>query len=427
VTVFTWRCAGAPRELGSSPDEARRHVAELMESLAGRFGPAERDPVFESVRPTLARYALVPSRIVDAPALWTRSLGPVREIGFQGRLVDARYRMAVAASPSDPRAPGDYRGIWRLEKLRDDEYEWMAREELSVGGASPEALARALTSAFAAAESTTGGDLAPSLRKDMPRAAAALGRLFSLETARVRHDADGATNVDLAGVLEPDRIRSFAPRFAHYLDDVVIPTRFAASASDSQGARWWEVTFADGRLTLHVRVHGGDLAPLAASPRPIPAHLRVVASGSSKTGFLRSGFHDLRVDVDLTRSPEEKGFVARFPSSPDWDLPIFVPLLLRSALRRPFEGGGALLTFSVVGGEGKATLLTRNYRVAVRENWLVRWFGGYVSGAVSTYRAGEQEADRFNVEALLAIEQDLLALVDPSRVKPALPPSPDPG
>ena len=133
-------------------------------------------------------------------------------------------------------------------------------------------------------------------------------------------------------------------------------------------------------------------------------------SGSSKTGFLRSGFHGLEAEVELTSRPDEKALAARFAKAPDWDLPFLVPLLLRSALQRPFQGGGALLSFGVEAHGGGSTLLTRTYRVAVRENWIVRWLGSYAAGAVDTYRRGEEEADRFNAEALLALRQDLMAL-----------------
>lgn len=405
-------CSEAFRGLGVERDAARRHADDLVTSLAARFGPTRRDPAFDALRPVLARYALVPSRIFDAPALWTRTQGATRGIGFRGRRVGGQYRMSVDANPPAPTAVADYRGEWRLERLREDEFEWMAREELAVGAVTPEDLARAVTALFQSAESSRESDLAPRLRAEMPRTTAALGRLASLEGVRAQREAAGGVTLTLTASLHPDGIRSFAPRYAHYLDDVVVPTRFAASASDESGARWWETSFTDGRLTLRLRAHEGDLAPLAGPPRPIPERLRVRMSGSSKTGFLRSGFHDLDVAVDLVRRHDEKGFGARFTAPPAWDLPFLVPLLLRPALRRPFEGDGATLSFAAQESPGGPTLLTRYYRVAVRENWLLRWLGGYAAGAVNSYRLGEAEADRFNAEAILALRDDALALAD---------------
>jgi hypothetical protein len=410
VLVTGISCSEAIRGLGVERDAARRHADDLVASLAARFGPTYRDPAFDALRPVLARYALVPSRIFDAPALWTRTEGVTRGIGFRGERARGQYQMSVSANPPAPSAVADYRGEWRLERLREDEFEWMVREELAVGSVAPEDLARAVTALFRAAEASTEGDLAPRLRGEMPRTTAALGRLISLEGVVVQREPSGGTTLTLSGSLHPDGIRSFAPRYAHYLDDVVVPTRFAASASDDSSARWWEVSFADGRLTLRLRLHRGDLAPLAGSPRTIPERLRVRMSGSSRTGFLRSGFHDLEIEVELIRRSDEKGFVAHFTKPPAWDLPILVPLLLRPALRRPFEGDGAFVSFGARASPGEPTLLTRHYRVAVRENWLLRWFGGYVAGAVNTYRLGEAEADRFNAEAILALREDALAL-----------------
>ena len=404
-------CNKAVHELGAPGEAARRNTGDLVGSLAVRFGPTEREPAFDALRPVLARYALAPSRIFDAPALWTNVKGSTRGVAFRGRRVQGRYRMGLDRLASAPVAPGDYRGEWRLERLREDEFEWMAREELAVGNVSADDLSRALTEAFLELEAAGSGDLAPRLRSELPRTAAALAPLASLESVDVRRDSEGCATVTLAARLHPDGIRPFAPLYAHYFDDVVLPTRFTAAATDPAGGRWWDIAFSDGRVLLHLRVHRGDLAPLEGPPRAIPASLRVTVAGSSRTGFLRSGFHDLEVDLDLTRLPGEKGFVARFTKAPEWDLPFLVPLLLRGALHRPFEGEGALLSIGIEMPPGGPTLLTRDYRVAVRENWLVRWIGGYVAGAISTYRKGEAEADRFNAEALLALREDALALL----------------
>ena len=262
-------CAGAARRLGASPEAARQAADELAASLAARFGPTQRDPSFDFVRPALAQYALVPSRIFDAPAVWTASSGAVREIDFRGERIGGRYRMSVHGKPPEPRAPGEYRGEWRLERLKENEYEWMAREELAVGRASPDDLSAALTATFRAVESAGPGDVAARVRADLPHTAATLGRLATLEEVQIRREP-GAVRLTLTASLDPDGIRGFAPLYAHYLDDVVMPTRLTAVAFDETGARWWEASFVDGRMSLHLRVHDGDLAPLTGSAPPHP-------------------------------------------------------------------------------------------------------------------------------------------------------------
>jgi hypothetical protein len=208
------------------------------------------------------------------------------------------------------------------------------------------------------------------------------------------------------------RLRPAAPQYVKYLDDVIVPSRLTATAFDDQGKKWWDLAARDARFTLHLRVHGGDLAPLDAPPRPIPGRLRIRTALSSKTGVFRTGVHDLDGEVDLVRRSDEKGFVARFREPPNWDLPFLVPLLLRPSLRRPFEGDGATLSFAVVTPADGTTLLTRHYRVAVKESWILRWLGGFAASAVTQFRRAEAEADRFSAEALLALRDDVAALID---------------
>jgi len=405
-------CESAARSLGSDAAEARRQAEDLLTTLAARFGPTERDPAFEATRPKLARWALIPSRVFDDSTVWTASRGDSREIGFVGRSGGSRYQMAVRGTPPPPKAPAEYRGDWRLERLRPGEFEWMAREELAVGGVSPTVLSRTLTALFRSAEAEPAGDAAARVRRELPRTAAALGRLLTLDALAVTHDSDGATRVRLTVSMHTARLRPQAPQYVKYLDDVIVPSRLTATAFDDQGTKWWDLAARDARFTIQLRVHGGDLAPLDAPPRPIPGRLRVRTALSSKTGAFRTGVHDLDVDVELVRRLEERGFVARFRKPPNWDLPFLVPLLLRPALRRPFEGDGATLSFAAVAPGNEATLLTRHYRVAVKENWILRWLGGFAASAVNQFRRGEAEADRFSAEALLALRDDVLALID---------------
>jgi hypothetical protein len=408
-------CGNAAQALGAGPAEARSHAGDLLTALAARFGPTDRDPAFEALRPKLARHALVPSGVFEDPTAWTSSHAEVREVAFSGRRDGGRYHVAVEAKPPEPAALADYRGDWRLERLRAGEFEWMAHEELAVGGVSPADLSRAATALFQSLEAAPAGDAAPRARRELPRTAAALGRLLTLEALSLAKDEDDATSVRLVASMHTETLRGEAPLYSKYLDDVIVPSRFAAAAMDETGARWWEVDARDARLAVRLRVHGGDLAPLDGPPRKIPGQLRVRTALSSRTGIFRTGVHDLDADTELVRLPAEKGFVARFRRSPEWDLPFLVPLLLRPSLRRPFEGDGAALSFSAQEGRDGPTLLTRHYRVAVRESWILRWVGGFAASAVNEFRRGEAEADRFSAQALIAVRDDLVALIDGSR------------
>ena len=397
--------------MGRTGNDARRHSSELLSSLALRFGPTRRDPVFDRVRPILAAYALAPSRIFGAPGIWTRTSGESRAITFWGAREGGSYRMAVMANPPRPGSFADYRGEWRLERLRGDEFEWMALEELALGHATLGDLSRFSSALLRGAGSSPPGEAAALLRSELPRTAAALGRLMSLDSLLLRKDAFGCTEVAVEASLHPNDIRAFAPLYARYLDDVLMGTRFEATATDSMGGSWWHAKFWNGRMALRLRTQDGHMVPLSGPPRPMPDSVQVTSAGSSKTGIFRSGYHGLVFNLEFSSAPGEKSLCARFPKAPEWDLPFLVPLLLRGALNRPFEGDGAALAFALEETPGEGTVVKRRYRIAVRETWIIRWMGGYVAGAVNEYRRGEEEADRFTAEALFALRDDVLALL----------------
>jgi hypothetical protein len=51
-------------------------------------------------------------------------------------------------------------------------------------------------------------------------------------------------------------------------------------------------------------------------------------------------------------------------------------------------------------------------RTALSSRTGIRWVGGYAASAVNEFRRGEAEADRFSAQALLAMRDDLVALID---------------
>jgi hypothetical protein len=115
--------------------------------------------------------------------------------------------------------------------------------------------------------------------------------------------------------------------------------------------------------------------------------------------------------VSLFGSSQRKAFTAVFARQPEWRLPFLVRPFLRGSLRRPFEGEGSLLEFAIAETDG-VTCLTRRYRLAVKESWIVRWMGGLTATAVSDFRRNaEAESDRFTSEGLNALKQDVETLL----------------
>jgi hypothetical protein len=65
------------------------------------------------------------------------------------------------------------------------------------------------------------------------------------------------------------------------------------------------------------------------------------------------------------------------------------------------------------------TLVDREYRLAVRESFVVRWLGSFGGGMATVFRAGaEAEADRFMGEGLWALRDDLVAYASAPPARP---------
>ncbi|HKC10448.1 MAG TPA: hypothetical protein VKI41_00150 [Vicinamibacteria bacterium] len=402
-------CGDAARALAPSPPEAQAEGDLLLEALASRFGPLELEPAFAALRPKLLRAAFVPSLVFDDASAWRGGDGDTRAVDFLGSRGGGRYRLGVRAVAPNPEQPGDYRGRLRLRKVGDGQFEWWMREELAVGDVRAQGLASVLTVLFRGAEGLTGAEAGARVRQALPRTTVALGRLFSLETLTLAPSPSGGAAVTIGLRLSPNGIRAGFPRYAAFLDRYALPMRLRAVVSDAAGERFWEIESAEGRHTLRARIHGGDLAPLEGPLRTLPESLHLQLDYSLKPGLFRLGFRNLETEVTLVREPHDKGFAARFRHPPEWQLPVLVEPLLRSPLRHPFTGQGAFLAVAI--RDGPPSLLVFEYRLEVKESWVLRWLGGSAGSMVGAFRGGaEEEADRFSGEALSALRADVFAL-----------------
>jgi hypothetical protein len=406
-------CRQAARTLGSGPEGAAA-AEELITSLATRFGPIEREPAFEAVRPQLARGALVPSRVFDAEDVWTSREGELRQLEFFGRREGAGYRIGVAPSVPRPRAAGEYRGRLRLRRLEDGRFEWVFAEELAVGPVTPDVLSRTLTALFRGAEGVSGEEARRRAREAFPRAAQAFSRLFRIETLELAPTGGGSTAVHLSLRLVPEGLRDTAPRYAAFLEKNGRPLEARVAVSDASGATWWTFEAADLRWTLRLRLRDGSLVPLEGpTDRRLPATLTVRVDCSSKVGLFTVGVRGLVAEATLVRTPIEKAFVARFREQPDWRFPFLVEPFIRGPLRYPFESDGSELGYAVEGGPGEGASVRRSFRLRVRESWITRWLAGASDLMIRDFRRGaESESDRYSRECLYALRDDILSLLD---------------
>jgi hypothetical protein len=407
-------CRPAARELAGGPAGADGSTA-FVEALALRFGPVAREPAFDALRPKLARAALVPSRVFDDAAIWSTRGDGWRGVELAGYASEGAYRIGVRAEAPPAVVPGQYRGRVRLRRVAGGRFEWSVDEELAVGRARPRDLARALDALLHGAERSTEAAARAAIAESFPRASAKLGALLHLEALAPQTDAHGATSVRLAVRLTPGGIRAFAPRYAAFLEKHATPIRTSLVVAGPEGAAWWTLEAADNLWAVRLRLREGSLVPLEGPPdRRLPARLRATGDYATRMGRFRVGASRIVADVALTRTPGEKGLLARFLEEPDWRLPFLVEPLLDDPLRYPFEEPGTDVEWAAREGPDGGTLLAGRYRARVRETWILRWLGGMVGDAVGEFRRGaELEADRYHRECLLALRDDLGALEMP--------------
>jgi hypothetical protein len=404
-------CRDAALELAGGP-AGKDGPRALVEALADRFGPIEREPAFDALRPKLSRAALVPSRVFDDAWAWTSRGEGWRALELAGYASQGAYHIGVRGEAPPPGAPGEYRGRLRLEREDGGRFEWRVEEDLAVGRVRPVDLGAALDAAFRAAGASSDVAARAALAASLPRASAKVGLLLRLETVGLQPDAHGATSVHLAVRLTPAGIRDFAPRYAAFLQKYATPIRTSVIVADPGGVAWWSLEAADNLWSVRLRVRGGSLVPLdGPADRRIPSRLRAAGEFATQMGRFGVGAKRIAADVELTRTAGEKAISARFREEPDWQMPFLADLFLGGPLSYPFEGPGSELRWGAREEPGGGTIFVGRYRARVRETWILRWLAGMTSTAVNDFRSGaEAEADRFQRECLLALRVDLAAL-----------------
>ena len=405
-------CGQPPPRPGAKPDEAAHQLGEALGALGSCFGPNDREPALEAVRNKLLGASLVPSRVFDDESAWTHRDGETRGLGFRGVRTSGHYRIGVAASPPPPIRPADYQGWLTLRRLAPGEFEWSSTEQIGLGPMRLDVLSDAMRDVLRGAEASDAGDVRPVLKSLLPRTAESLGRGLALEALRLERDETVSTAVFAEARYDLESLAQAFPRYASFLRRYVLPIQLRLEIIDGSGGVFGALEAQEGRYTLRARIRDGHLVPLEGRPRPSPERLRLRLDLTSRAGVFRYGVHDLEGDVRLVGMSGEWRFEAMFGREPGWVIPFLVKPFLRSSLRRPFEGDGAFVAYALRENRSGMTLVSRDFRIAVKESWLVRWLGGNTGAAVSSFREGaEVEADRFNGEALVALRADLIRLL----------------
>jgi hypothetical protein len=389
----------------------------MAAALADRFGTIELSPEVANGRPRLARYSTTPSRLLDDKDLWTSRGETHRLLEIAGTRRGDRYTLYQHHGAPAPRAPGDARHVMRLDVLGDGVYRWTSLDEVALGPVTISDLDRALTAVFLAAERSDADVTRLVWREAFPRAASSLSRMFVIDSLRAERDADGATSVVLGLGLRPGRAERSFKALAPYARKYWVPIRWRVNARDSLGGHWGELTKHDSSIVLRFRVKDGSLAPLGSPPRRVGDVVRLMVSASVKVGPFRVGVRDLDVRTSRSTSPAQMALTFRLTEEPEWQLPPLVARLVRSPLRRPFEGSGAMMRYGVRteshAPNDSMSTVWRDIDITVKESGILRFFGRLGGTALGDFRAGaETEAERLWDESLRGLATDVEAIAD---------------
>ncbi len=396
----------------SSPIQAR--FEQLLEGVGARFAPNDFAPKYKIARVKLAQSALVPSRIFDDTSLWeARPSASQRLLYVVGEPVDAHYHLESRATLPPATRAGESRHTISLEQVAPNIYRWDTRVELAVGAMSSEEISDLISAVLRSPENRTEATLREDYRGAFSRSTAAFGKGFAVDSLHVSPGAQGTTNVTITLGFHPELMRGSYPALAGYLDKYLGPAKYRfALAERGGGAAMMEVVGRDRAMTMRYRLHDGKLVSLLGPPIPWPDTLQMSADVSVKVKLFTVGFHNLVADFAISNSGHDRGWSVIAQHEPSWDLPFITERLIRSPLRRPFEGQGSLFRLDVDDSpNGGPTMFSRRTRLDVQESAIMRFIGSLASHALGDLDDKvEIDEHRFLKEGLSALEGDLRGL-----------------
>lgn len=404
-------CGDAPAAFGPTPTQARANADGLFGAFVKRFTNVYRAPRYERARQQLLRYALTPSDVYSDTSLWT-VYGPdnYRTLFGDATFTNGRYTFANAVTDDPVSELGEGRHIMRLRKLSDDDYSWFTGVDFAAGTITANDFANVINRWIAASEGRNEATLRAGYRATFPRTTAALGKLYSLDSLTSTADPDGTNKLYAVIHVTPDGIRNDYPAYAAFMTKYVDKVKLKFSLVDSRNIRWLDVTSRDGFITLNMRSRDGHFMPLEGPPRAMPDTLVVKMDFTAKIKLFTIGVEHLTGEWVNIHSPHERGWAIAFTREPGWVLPPVVGYLIKSPLRRPFEGTGTQFRFSVRDQPGSQTLMSRRGNTTVRESAILRFIGKLGGGAMGDFVAGaEQDENKFNVALFSAMQADIAA------------------
>lgn len=396
-----------------TPAQAEAHADGLFEAFAARFNSVELAPKYANARIRLAQSALIPSKIFDDTAVWeARPSVKERVLFVNGVTTNGHYHLESHTTVSAPQRPGDTRHVISLEQTAQSAYRWDTTVELAIGSIAAENVSVLISTLLAAPQTRTETELRQDYRLAVPRTTAMLSKGFAIDTLRVTPGAAATANVVMTLSFRPDLMKPVYPALAGYLDKYLGPAKYHFAFADRSGTPVFDVVGRDRAMTIRYRLQSGKLTTLSGPPKPWPDTLQLTSDVKLKVKIFNVGFHGLRTDLVLDNEGHERGYTFISQHEPDWDLPLITERFIRSSLRRPFEGEGAIFRMIVRDSTGAQSTLGRHVKLNVQESAIMRFIGGLASHAMGDLDAKvEADEDRFIRDLFLALQADLKAQV----------------
>jgi hypothetical protein len=344
--------------------------------------------------------------------VWVTSASNHRTLLVSGRFAAGRYRFDAAPSVASPTHVTESRHYINLTRLSDDSYAWDTQVDYGIGSVTAASVGAFFRALLSAAEGKSEHAVRAEFVASAPKTAAVLAQLFRVDSVRLIHLPDRSTLVTYALTMTPDAIQERYPHFARYLQRYAQTARMHWSLTNRDSASFVDCWASEGQLRFRVRTLDGELIPTTGSPQPLPDSL--VLRGeifTMKVSHFTVGVRRYRADFVIERGPHERAWSIVSRHEPQWVLPLFTERLLRTPLRRPFQGNGALFRIGVRDSVGAQTLLTRTMHLEVQESLILRFIGRLGAIAVSDYTGlVEREENAWFRELFDAVVADIRGL-----------------
>lgn len=401
-------CVNAVSGVSDGPVPADLKVTQLAEAFAARFTSPERSGRYETARRRLVSGSLNPSRAYGDTSIWSAIIPPAtKALAARGALTDQGYRFEIAMDQSSPLKTGDTRHAITLRQLSDNEYRWNAGVDFAIGSLTAGDVAALFGELLVSGHDHDAGTLRTEARAAFPRSDAVLSRVFSIDSLTMHPSAQGTTTINMTLGIRAEGLRATAPRFADYIRKYVTSSRYRFSLTDRSGAMYFDAVGADQLLTIRYRVKTGTIVSYLGPPRPLPDSLRLLSDLSIHVKIFDVGWRNLATDFVIGRTEHSRSWKMVAQSEPEWRLPLITERLIRSPLRRPFQGDGASFEIGVVDSAGAQTLLYRRGHLEMKESAISRFLGGLVTRIFDDLDATvEREEAAYLREIMVAFEQD---------------------